>query len=107
LTAKDGQTATAKLTNKVTVDGYNLPVTRKRVGAIQQGKNVGWVLGVSIKQATSELLMRKEVRFDSNVRVMTYHHNNDPIIVSYDSGANGNYVSKEDRLKLKAGMQML
>ena len=45
------------------------------------------------------------MQFDSNIRVRTYHDNNDPIMVTYDSGANGNYVSKEDRLKV--GMSIL
>ena len=102
--AENKQTATTKLTNKVTVGGHGLHI-RKRVGAIQQGKNVDRVLSATIKQVTSALVARKGVHFDSNVRIRTYHNNNDPVMVTYDSGADGNYVSGEDRLK--AGMPIL
>jgi hypothetical protein len=47
--AEEKQTATAKLNNKFTVDRRNLPPSRKKVGAIQQGKNVGWTLSGTIK----------------------------------------------------------
>ena len=96
---------TAKLTNKVAIYGHKLPASRKKVGAIQQGNNVGWALSATIKQTTSALFARKGVQFDSNVKVRTYHNNNDPIMVTYNLGADGNCVS-EDNI-LKAGMPIL
>ena len=60
---------------------------------------------MSIKQATSVLLTRKGVRFDSSDRIMPYHNDDNPVTVTYNSGANGNCVSKEDRLK--SGMPIL
>ena len=103
--AEDERTATAKLTNKVAVDNHDLPASRKRVGAIQQGNNVGWALSATIKRATSALFAKKGVRFDSNIKIRMYHDNNDPIMVTYDSGVDGNYVSKDSRLK--TGMLIL
>ena len=62
-------------------------------------------MSATIKRATSALFTKKGVQFDSNIRVRTYHNNNDPIMVTYDSGADGNYVSEYNRLK--AGMPIL
>jgi hypothetical protein len=50
-------------------------------------------------------LARKGVNFASKVRVTTFQDNVNPVMDTYDSGASGNYVSEEDRLK--AGMQIL
>ena len=72
---------------------------------IKQGKNVGWALGTNLKQATSMICAKKGVRFASKVQMATFQDNNDPVMVTYDSGADGNYVSKGDRLK--TGMPMI
>ena len=103
--AKDKCTATVKLANKVAVNAHDLSASRKRVGAIQRGKNVGWALTATIKRAISALFAKKGVRFESKIKVRTYHDNDEPIMVTYDSGADGNYVSKDDRRK--AGMPIL
>ena len=75
------------------------------MGAIQRGKNVGWALTANIKRATSALFAKKGVRFESKIKVRTYHDDDEPIMVTYDSGADGNYVSEDDRRK--AGMPIL
>ena len=58
---------------------------------------MGWALSATIKRATSALFTKKGVQFDSNVKVRTYHNDDDPIMVTYNSGTGGNYVSEEDR----------
>ena len=103
--AKDEHTVAVKLINKVVVNGHDLSTSRKRVGAIQRGKNVGWALSTTIKRATSALFAKKGVCFDSKIKIRTYHANTEPIMVTYDSGADGNCVSKD--VRLKAGMPIL
>ena len=66
---------------------------------------MGWALSATIKRTASALFAKKGVRFESKIKVRTYHGNDESIMVTYDSGADGNYVSKDDRRK--AGMPIL
>ena len=66
---------------------------------------MGWTLTATIKHATSARVARKGVCFDSKIKVRSYHANDEPIMVTYDSGADGNYVSEDNRLK--TGMPIL
>ena len=66
---------------------------------------MGWALTATITRATSALFAKKGVRFESKIKARTYHDDKKFIMVTYDSGADGNYVSKDDRLK--AGMPIL
>ena len=36
------------------------------------------------------------VRFDTRVQVRTYGHESQALVVTYDSGADGHYISKAD-----------
>ena len=47
----------------------------------------------------------KGVNFASKVQIATYQDNSDPVMVTYNSGADGNYVNEGDMLK--AGMSIL
>ena len=80
--AEDERTTTAKLNNKVAVDGHDLPNSRKRVGAIQRGKNVGWALSATIKRTASALFAKKGVRFASKIKVRTFHNDDEPVMVT-------------------------
>ena len=48
---------------------------------------------------------KKGVRFASKVRVATFQKDDDPVMVTYNLGADGNYVSEKDFLR--AGMPIL
>ena len=47
----------------------------------------------------------KRVRFKRETETATFRSEDEPIIVTYDSGADGNYISEEDRAK--AGLPIL
>ena len=58
-----------------------------------------------MKRTSNPILARKEVRFASTVQVATFQNDDNPVVVTYNSGANGNYLSEKDRLK--AGLTIL
>ena len=104
--AKDARTATTELNNTSTVNRYNLlPSTRRKVGLVQQGNNIGWALRANIKRAFSMLLLRKGVRFANKAKIATFQDINKLVMVTYNSGGDGNYINKESRLR--AGMTIL
>jgi hypothetical protein len=47
----------------------------------------------------------QHVRFASHASKQRYHHQDKPIMITYDSGADGNYLSKRDRVH--AGLPIL
>ena len=51
------------------------------------------------------LSKRPRAQFSPQVRVCTFHEDHNPIVVTYDSGANGHYVSERDRRE--AGLPIL
>ena len=58
-----------------------------------------------MKQTSNTILARKGVRFASTVQVATFQNNDDPVMVTYNSGADRNYLSEKDCLKV--GMSIL
>ena len=58
-----------------------------------------------MKQTCSVILSRKGVQFANKVQVATFQKSDDPLMVTYDLGADGKYVSEKDHLK--AGMSIL
>ena len=52
------------------------------------------------------LRAKKGVRFLAKAQVATFQCKNDPVMITYNPRADGNYVSKEDRLRA-VGMLIL
>ena len=69
-----------------------------RPSLLQQGKNMGYAIRAQAKRAVQTLLQsRPHVRFDTRVQVRTYGHDSPALVVTYDSGADGHYISEADR----------
>ena len=97
--AEDERTTTAKAENKIK------PPARQKVTLLQREKSMGWALSTSLRRTSNNILARKGVRFAKTVQVATFQNDDNPVMVTYNSGADGNYLSEKDRLK--AGMPIL
>ena len=104
-TAEYERTKMAKSNNKVTIDGTHHPSARRKIKILQQGKNVGRALSTTFKCAAAMFMSRKVVRFANKPTIATFHDEEEAIMLTYDSGADGNYLSEEDRKK--AGLPIL
>ena len=62
-------------------------------------------MSTNLKQTESIICSTKGVRFASKLQIETHQDNDNPVMVTYDSGADGKYASKGDRLK--SGMPIL
>ena len=101
--AEDEDTVMAKSHNKLAINGTG---RNTKPTLIQQGRNAGGSIIFALKRAVCDLTsITKPVQFKRETQTATFCSDDEPIVVTYDSGANGNYISEEDRAK--AGLPIL
>ncbi len=66
------------------------------IGFAQRGRNAAYSLGSAFKRTFKKINKNKHVSFATHNRVHQYSSNEQPIMVTYDSGADGHYISKKD-----------
>jgi hypothetical protein len=71
---------------------------------MQQGRNMVHSIGSAFKRAVKTINNTKHVRFSLQHKVHTIENNN-VVMVTYDSGADGHYISEQDQAK--AGLPIL
>ncbi len=71
----------------------------------QHGRNTAYSLGMTIGQTFKKISNNKHVRFAKNKEVHLFDNAETPIMIMYDSGADGHYISKKDRHK--AGLPII
>jgi hypothetical protein len=71
---------------------------------MQQGRNMVHSIGSAFKRAVKTINNTKHVRFSLQHKAHTIKNNN-VVMVTYDSGADGLYISEQDRAK--AGLPIL
>ena len=75
---------------------------RAKPQLIQQGKNIGYVLATTVRKLFHNFTNNnQQVRFRRTPTVTRFHNKEEPIMITYDSGADNHYVSEAERIKLK------
>lgn len=73
---------------------------------IQKGRNAGYNISTAFRRATQSIKpSTKRVRFDTQLTTQTFHTNETSALITYDSGADGHYISEHDRIT--AGLPIL
>ena len=62
----------------------------------QRGRNTPYSLGSTFNRMIEKINKYKHVSFAATNSVHKYINNKQPIMVTYDSGADGHYISKKD-----------
>jgi len=78
--------------------------TRSAIGAsfIQRTKKAGQVLWATAKRAIQQFWNNKpHVRFVPQAQIRQFHSEQQALMVTYDSGADGHYISERDRAQAK------
>jgi len=75
------------------------------IGFAQRGRNAAYSLGSAFNRTIKKINKNKHVSFTTHNRVHQYSSNKRPIMITYDSGAEGHYISEKDRRK--AGLPIL
>ena len=84
----------------VTIDAAHATTTKAAPSLLQRGCNAGYAMSSTFWRAIRHLKCNnQQVWFQSKPTVAIFRDDNDTIMVMYDSGADGNYVSEADRKK--------
>jgi hypothetical protein len=75
------------------------------IGLAQHGCNAAYSLGMTISQTLKKISNNKHIGFAKNKKVHLFDKAETPIMITYDSGVNGHYISKKDRHK--AGLPII
>ncbi len=107
--AEDKRTSLAKddTSNKKRL-AINAALTKRgtlSIGIAQRGRNAAYSLSSAFNRTIKKINKNKHVSFATHNEVHQYTNNEQPIMVAYDSGADGNYISKKDQRK--AGLPIL
>ncbi len=75
------------------------------IGLAQRGHNAAYSLGSAFNRMIKKINKSEHVSFTTHNSVHQYIDNEQPIMLTYDSGADGHYISEKDRRK--AGLPIL
>ncbi len=107
--AKDERTILAKgnqtNTQRRAIDSAHVKNNKPAIGLAQRGCNTAYSLGTTISQTLKKISNNKHIRFAKNNPVHLFDNAETPIMITYDSGADGHYISKKDRRK--AGLPII
>eukprot|EP00804_Cyclotella_cryptica_P013348 CCRYP_005123-RA/>CCRYP_005123-RA protein AED:0.24 eAED:0.24 QI:0/0/0/1/1/1/2/0/905 len=79
---------------------------RHQVPMMQQGRNATSSLRTAVSRALHQLIPHhKRVHFSTTRSVRLFHSHDKPTLITYDSGADGHYLSEKDRIS--AGLPIL
>ena len=101
-TYEDGKTAKAKQNNSWKgVSGIDNDVQRKPTPLAQLGKNTMRAAAAMIRRGLRTISKnKKRVRFSTKTKVATFvESERATVFATFDSGADGNYISEADRMK--------
>jgi hypothetical protein len=107
--AEDERTTMAKNDNnnarRLAIDAAHAKQYKPQIGMVQQGCNTAYVLGSALKRQFKSITKNKHVSFAKQHMVRQFDDNITCVMVDYDSGADGHYISEENRRK--AGLPIL
>jgi hypothetical protein len=94
--AKGNQTNLQRLA----IDSAHVNSNKPAIGLTQHGCNTAYSLGTTISWTFKKNSNNKHVRFAKHNKVHLFSNTETPIMVTYDLGAGGHYISKKDRHKV-------
>ncbi len=87
------------------IDSAHINSNKPAIGLTQRGPNTAYSLGTTISQTFKKISNNKHIRFAKHNKVHLFSNTETPIMVTYDSGADGHYISKKDCRK--AGLPII
>eukprot|EP00804_Cyclotella_cryptica_P021957 CCRYP_000902-RA/>CCRYP_000902-RA protein AED:0.67 eAED:0.68 QI:0/0/0/1/1/1/2/0/488 len=103
ITWAEGERTTAAKANilhpqRRAIDNAHTRTRKPVVTLLQASKNTGYALATKIRQTLRKCLpSAHHVTFQAQAQVRYFHPNNSEPMITYDSGADGHYLSEADR----------
>ena len=106
--AKDERTAIAKQdfkdARRIAIDAAHASnhQAKAKPELLQQSKNIGYALATTVRKLVCKLTHNnQQVRFKYKLTVARFHKKEEPIIITYGSGADNHYMSEAYRIRLE------
>jgi hypothetical protein len=87
------------------INSAHVKNNKPAIGLAQCGCNTAYSLGTTIGKTLKKISNNKHIRFAKNNEVHLFDNAETPIMITYDSGADGHYIGKKDRHK--AGLPII
>ncbi len=104
--AEDKRTEMAKSNKsnarRVAIDTAHATPTKPKPSLLQQSKNLGRMLSAATRRLVRKITNSNQhrVMFAGQAMVAEYNTKNTTVMVTYDSGGDGHYISERDRKKV-------
>ena len=84
---------------RVAIETLHLTPTKPNPSLLQQGKNLRHMLSAATRRLVRKITHSNQhrVTFAGQAMMAEYNIENSTVMVTYDSGADGHYLSKKDR----------
>ncbi len=83
----------------LTIHSAHVHSNKPAIGLTQRGCNTAYSLGTTISQIFKKINNNKHIRFTKHNKVHLFSNTETPIMVTYDLGADGHYISEKDHRK--------
>jgi hypothetical protein len=87
------------------INSAHIKHNKPAIGLAHRGCNTAYSLGMTIGRTLKKISNNKHIRFAKHKEVHLFDNAETPIMMTYNSGANGHYISKKDRCK--AGLPII
>ncbi len=98
--AEDERTSLAKTNNsnkkRMAINTAHIKRGTTSIGFAQRGRNAAYSLGSAFNRTIKKINKNRHVSFTTHNKVHHYINNEQPIMVTYNSGANEHYISEKD-----------
>ena len=104
--AEDERTELAKSeksnAHRVAIDTAHWTPTTPKPSLLQQSRNLGRLISASTCRLVHKIIKSNQhrVTFAGQAMVAEYNNEDSTVMVTYDSGADGHYISEQDRKKV-------
>ena len=84
---------------RITIDQAHAAAVKPVASILHRGRNFGYALSTAFKRAIKFIKAdEKRVRFSRKDSIATFTEESKAIMITYDSGADSNYISEQDRI---------
>ena len=88
----------SKNAKRVRIDAAHQPNPKSKPTLLQRGRNVTYSIGTSLRRRMHKIGRDKHrVQFSTANSVTSFDSDDNAAMITYDSGADGHYISEEDR----------
>ncbi len=88
--------------HKVAIDTAHSTPTKPKLSLLQQSKNLGRLISALTRRLVRKITKSNQhhVTFAGQAMVPDYNNENSTLVVTYDLGVDGHYISEQDRIRV-------